>query len=135
LGAVNYGGWFLLNNCYLNDLEKIDMSEHISTEEKVSLAIDKFVNITGKDLNESQISDFKSELREVFKEYLTTENINICDIDSLDNLARVAFFRLVKASKDYFYTKNSDSNYEDVENLRKKANKFKRDYELIMISS
>ncbi|MDD3013308.1 MAG: hypothetical protein PHC34_06350 [Candidatus Gastranaerophilales bacterium] len=124
----------MLNIC-LSGVEDVDISEHISVEEKISLAIDKFIKITGRELNDSQILDFKNELREVFFEYLDAENINVCDIDSLDSLARVAFYRLVKASKDYFYEKNSNASHENVENLRKKANTFKRDYELIMISS
>jgi len=123
----------LLNICCLTDVEDVSLPEQISVEEKISLAIDKFIKITDKDLINSQVS--RNELKDIFFEYLNTENIQVCDIDSLDNLAKVAFFRLIKASKNYFYEKNKNSSYENVENLRKKANKFKRDYELIMISS
>jgi|GEM_PF-2708617 len=125
----------LLNICCLNDVEDVSLPEQISVEEKISLAIDKFVKITDKDQNDSQVPDFRDELRDIFSEYLNTESIQVCDIDSLDSLAKIAFFRLVKASRDYFYEKNKNSSHENVENLKKKANKFKRDYELIMISS
>jgi len=113
----------------------IDNDNYASKEIRVCSAIDKFIQITGHDLNDSQISELKNELRDIFFEYLNQENVQICDIDSLDNIAKVAFYRLVKVSKCYFYEKNTNSSYEYIESLRIKANNCKKDYESIMFSS
>lgn len=125
----------MLNNYCLHQEEDLEIMEKFALDEKVSDAIGKFINITGKDMNDIQLSELKNELKEEFFEYIELENIQACDVDSLDNIAKVAFHRLVKASREYFYQKNSNCSYETLENLRIKANNCKRDYELIMVSS
>ena len=125
----------MLNNYCLHQEEDLDITEQLVFDEAVLVAVEKFINITGKDLNDIQLSEYRNELKAIFIEYIEQEHIQICDIDSLDNIAKVAFHRLVKASREYFFQKNSNSSYEIVESLRIKANNYKSDYELIMTSN
>ena len=101
---------------FLNDSAKV--------EKRIDSAVEKYLILTD--------SEQKEEIRKSFSEFIDANSIDAKKIDSLENIAKVAFHRLSQYCKDCYMAKLSNTDSINIENLKNIAKKVKRDYELIM---
>lgn len=124
-----------LNSCYIaggNDKNISEDFTNVQYEKKISSITDKYINITGSDLEETELSGYKNELKNSVAEFFDRGELKIANAETVENFTKIAFRRLSKASKEFYMEKIHNPESKKLGLLQKMVKKLKQDYDLLM---
>ena len=124
-----------LKKCYFSGFDNSEMQDYLEDsikKEKVFSIAEIYITLTNPELKGPALLEYREKLQKDFIKYIRTNDIKDVDDNIIENMAKISFLRLVKASKDYYLKKNYHSKSDNFKELKKIAERFSKDYKLIM---
>lgn len=100
-------------------------------EKKVNTVVDAYMKLVGTDVCAKEKKSYKANLQKDFLNYIKSNEINVEEINTAENIKKTAFLRLKFASENYCTSKQVSNKESCSEELKKKAQQMKSEYELI----